>query len=58
MRFFPVLTAILVCVGLFLVVLQREALLRFAAELTGDAPEPGAAIAETAPAAQIGRAHV
>lgn len=35
MRFFPVLTAALVCVALFFVVLQRDALLGFARSVTG-----------------------
>lgn len=34
MRLFPILTAALVCVALFFVVLQREALFRFATEVT------------------------
>ena len=36
MRFFPVLTAIVVCVALFFVVLERDALLSFARGATGD----------------------
>ncbi|CUH28929.1 Multidrug transporter MdtA [Jannaschia seosinensis] len=52
MRFFPVLTAILVCVALFFVVLQREVLFERAAMLTGDmdAPALAAAAAEDVPA--------
>ncbi|MFO6462974.1 efflux RND transporter periplasmic adaptor subunit [Jannaschia sp. KMU-145] len=36
MRFFPIVTAVLVCAALFFVVLQREQLLSFARGLTGD----------------------
>ena len=46
MRLFPVLTAVAVSLALFLVVLQRDALLGWARELTGD----GAAAPATAPA--------
>lgn len=52
MRFFSVLSALLVCVALFFVVLQREALLRFAAGLTGDGS------ADVAPAEAPARAPV
>ena len=51
MRFFPVLTAILVCVALFFVVLRRDALFERAALLTGDAPETAAVEPAPAPAA-------
>ncbi|MEM7491311.1 MAG: HlyD family efflux transporter periplasmic adaptor subunit, partial [Pseudomonadota bacterium] len=56
MRFFPVVTAIIVVIGLFLVVLQREPLLDWAARVTGEdvaetetseaAPEEPVAITE------------
>ncbi len=46
MRFFSLITAALVCVALFFVVLQREALLDFARGLTGDAEVSGAPEAE------------
>ena len=56
MRFFPVMTAILVCVALFFVVLRRDALLDFAASVTGDGDHAAAA---TAPAeAEASRAPV
>ncbi|TFL17786.1 efflux RND transporter periplasmic adaptor subunit [Jannaschia formosa] len=48
MRFFPILTAVLVCIALFFLVLQREALLGFARSLTGDTPEEQVAEAEAA----------
>lgn len=57
MRVLPVLTAILVGVALFLVVLQRDALLRFAAEMTGDGSTVGE-IAQTAAAPAEPRAIV
>ncbi|WP_299817302.1 efflux RND transporter periplasmic adaptor subunit [uncultured Jannaschia sp.] len=38
MRLFPMITAILVCVALYAVVLDRDALLGFAYGITGDAP--------------------
>lgn len=53
MRLFPVLTAILVCVGLFLVVLEREALLRFAAEVTGDGDAAAVSSQPDAPAVPV-----
>ncbi|WP_179380304.1 efflux RND transporter periplasmic adaptor subunit [Jannaschia marina] len=41
MRFFPIVTAVLVCVALFFVVLEREALFRFANDLTTEGePQP------------------
>ncbi|WP_371154360.1 efflux RND transporter periplasmic adaptor subunit [Jannaschia sp. 2305UL9-9] len=49
MRFFSLLTAALVCVALFLVVLQREALLQFARGFGSD-PVEETPVAEPAPA--------
>ncbi|SFI44728.1 efflux RND transporter periplasmic adaptor subunit [Jannaschia pohangensis] len=54
MRFFPVLTAVFVCVALFFVVLQRDALFNKAAELTGtevEATDDAPPAAETGPVA-------
>lgn len=54
MRFFPVVSAILVCVALFFVVLRRDDLFERAALLTGDAPTEAADSAPpTAPAAPV-----
>ncbi|CTQ51104.1 efflux RND transporter periplasmic adaptor subunit [Jannaschia donghaensis] len=52
MRLLPIVTAVLVCVALFFVVLQREALFRFASDVTteGEAPPVIENAAETASA--------
>ncbi|PWJ21172.1 efflux RND transporter periplasmic adaptor subunit [Jannaschia seohaensis] len=52
MRFFPLLTAALVCVALFFLVLQRETLLDFARSLGGGAPVEE--VAETGETAETG----
>ncbi len=71
MRPFPIVTALLVCVALFFVVLQRDALFDFARRVTGDGGTPTAtaasvtavadepvAIAETDAAAGTTAVHV
>ncbi len=52
MRFFSILTAVFVCVALFFIVLQRDALFAFAAGLTGDGAETPAEEASVAPVAE------
>lgn len=52
MRLFPILTAVLVCVALFFVVLQREALFQFAARLTSAEEAPAQAATPDAPASE------
>ncbi|WGH78171.1 efflux RND transporter periplasmic adaptor subunit [Jannaschia ovalis] len=49
MRLLPLVTAVLVAIALFFLVLQREALLDFARGTTGDAPGTAAPADETAP---------
>lgn len=52
MRLFPIITAGLVCVALFFIVLQREALFRFANDLTTEGEAPPVIGNAAAPAPQ------
>lgn len=52
MRLFPVVTALLVCVAVFFVVLQREALFRLAGRMTGGGGDAPAVLASAAPQTQ------
>ncbi|MEM8825117.1 MAG: efflux RND transporter periplasmic adaptor subunit [Pseudomonadota bacterium] len=53
MRFFSVLTAVLVVIALFMVVLQREALLTWAARVTGEDVAEETAADDTDPAGPV-----